>query len=69
MQNVIGAMAERSGPASVDYDYVLVAGHFLARDENIFTYFEVPALGRVCDPRHNAYSVGLLDHEAKYRPM
>lgn len=41
MQSVIAAMAERSGPASVDYDFVLVAGHFLARDENIFTYFEV----------------------------
>jgi trehalose 6-phosphate synthase/phosphatase len=22
------------------YDFVLVAGHFLARDENIFTFFE-----------------------------
>lgn len=41
MQSVIAAMADRSGPASVDYDFVLVAGHFLARDENIFTYFEV----------------------------
>ena len=40
MQSIIAAMAERNGPAAVDFDFVLVAGHFLARDENIFTYFE-----------------------------
>ncbi len=41
MQSIIAAMAERNGPPAVDFDFVLVAGHFLARDENIFTYFEV----------------------------
>ena len=40
MQSIIAAMAERNGPPAVDFDFVLVAGHFLARDENIFTYFE-----------------------------
>lgn len=43
MQSIIAAMAERNGPPAVDFDFVLVAGHFLARDENIFTYFEVSA--------------------------
>ena len=41
MQSIIAAMAERNGPPAVDFDFVMVAGHFLARDENIFTYFEV----------------------------
>lgn len=41
MQRFIAAMAEHDGAESVDYDFVLVAGHFLARDENIFTFFEV----------------------------
>ena len=29
---------------AVQYDFVLVAGHFLARDENIFTFFEGQSL-------------------------
>ena len=41
MQRIIELMAEEYGDnARVDYDFVLVAGHFLMRDENIFTYFE-----------------------------
>ena len=34
-------MAEdHTDDASMNFDFVLVAGHFLMRDENIFTYFE-----------------------------
>ncbi|KAK9830458.1 hypothetical protein WJX72_011880 [[Myrmecia] bisecta] len=40
MARIISCMAERNGVFSVDYDFVLAAGHFLARDENIFTFFE-----------------------------
>ena len=40
MQRILAAMAERAGPSAVNFDFVLVAGHFLARDENIFTFFE-----------------------------
>ena len=40
MQRIVSTMAERSALTSVEFDFVLVAGHFLARDENIFTYFE-----------------------------
>ena len=40
MQRIVQTMAERSALTSVDFDFVLVAGHFLRRDENIFTYFE-----------------------------
>lgn len=41
MQRILELMAEdHTDDASMDFDYVLVAGHFLMRDENIFTYFE-----------------------------
>lgn len=40
MHRIVHTMAERSALTSVEFDFVLVAGHFLARDENIFTYFE-----------------------------
>ncbi|KAK9828321.1 hypothetical protein WJX74_008705 [Apatococcus lobatus] len=40
MQRIIAAMADREGLAGVEFDFVMVAGHFLARDENIFTFFE-----------------------------
>lgn len=37
MERVLAAMEELH---SVAFDYVLVAGHFLIRDENVFTLFE-----------------------------
>ena len=40
MQRLILAMAERDGIEACDSEFVMVAGHFLARDENIFTFFE-----------------------------
>lgn len=40
MHRIVHTMAERSALTSMEFDFVLVAGHFLARDENIFTYFE-----------------------------
>ncbi|KAK9862009.1 hypothetical protein WJX84_008603 [Apatococcus fuscideae] len=40
MQRIVAAMADREGPSRVEFDFVMVAGHFLARDENIFTFFE-----------------------------
>jgi hypothetical protein len=44
MQRILAAMAERCGPGAVAADFVLAAGHFLARDENLFTFFEGHAL-------------------------
>ena len=40
MQRIVATMAERCGAAAVAADFVLAAGHFLARDENLFTFFE-----------------------------
>jgi len=41
MQRILELMAEdHTDNASMDFEFVLVAGHFLMRDENIFTYFE-----------------------------
>eukprot|EP00884_Botryococcus_braunii_P003352 jgi/Botrbrau1/13017/Bobra.0389s0014.1 len=40
MQRVLRLKAQRDGPESVKFDFVFVAGHFLGRDENIFTYFQ-----------------------------
>lgn len=40
MQRLILAMAERDGIEACGFEFVMVAGHFLARDENIFTFFE-----------------------------
>ena len=48
MQRVVGAMADAAAadaaatgaPPPPPFDCVLVAGHFLSRDENIFTFFE-----------------------------
>jgi hypothetical protein len=44
MSGIINAIAERTGNDTVQFDFVLVAGHFLARDENIFTFFEGQSL-------------------------
>lgn len=44
MSRIINSIAERVGMDAVQYDFVLVAGHFLARDENIFTFFEGQSL-------------------------
>lgn len=40
MQFILGYIREHFGPAAVDFDFVLAAGHFLGRDENLFTFFE-----------------------------
>ena len=40
MQRLLLAMAERDGIETCAFEFVMVAGHFLARDENIFTFFE-----------------------------
>ena len=40
MQRFLQMMADRESPAAVDFEWVLVAGHFLMRDENLFTFFE-----------------------------
>lgn len=40
MQRMLLAMADRDGFEACNFDFVMVAGHFLARDENIFTFFE-----------------------------
>ena len=41
MQRILELMAqEHKDTMAMDFDFVLVAGHFLMRDENIFTYFE-----------------------------
>ena len=44
MSRIIGAIVEQTGPAAAAYDFVLVAGPFLARDENIYTFFEGQSL-------------------------
>ena len=44
MSRIINAIAARGAQESVQYDFVLVAGHFLVRDENIFTFFEGQSL-------------------------
>ena len=40
MQRFLHAMAAREPNEQVDFEFVLVAGHFLMRDENLFTFFE-----------------------------
>ena len=44
MSRIINAIAARDAQEAVQYDFVLVAGHFLVRDENIFTFFEGQSL-------------------------
>lgn len=44
MSRIINAIAARGAQEAVRYDFVLVAGHFLVRDENIFTFFEGQSL-------------------------
>ena len=44
MSRIINAIAARGAHEAVQYDFVLVAGHFLVRDENIFTFFEGQSL-------------------------
>ena len=48
MQSILHAMVEQGGPPEVDFDFVLVVGHFLTRDENIFTFFEARLLPAFC---------------------
>lgn len=54
MQSILHAMVEQGGPPEIDFDFVLVVGHFLTRDENIFTFFEarlLPAFSAHCQKR------------------
>ncbi|CAK0785345.1 Trehalose-6-P synthase/phosphatase complex synthase subunit [Coccomyxa viridis] len=44
MSRIINVIAAREAHEAVQYDFVLVAGHFLVRDENIFTFFEGQSL-------------------------
>lgn len=44
MSRIINAIVAREALEAVQYDFVLVAGHFLVRDENIFTFFEGQSL-------------------------
>jgi trehalose 6-phosphate synthase/phosphatase len=52
MERILHYMAEEGGRPLSDIDFVLVAGHFLARDESVFTLFQgqklvfTPAGGR-----------------------
>ena len=49
MQSILAAMVEAGGAAAIDFDFVLVVGHFLTRDENIFTFFEVRGRHQACN--------------------
>lgn len=44
MQRFLQVMAMRDGAEAADFEFVLVAGHFLMRDENVFTLFEGKSL-------------------------
>ena len=57
MQRLLLAMAERDGTEACDFEFVMVAGHFLARDENVFTFFEGH---QVKPPEHSGKPVGLF---------
>lgn len=50
MQRVLRLITQRDGPESVKFDFVFVAGHFLGRDENIFTYFQGHNISATGDP-------------------
>jgi hypothetical protein len=53
MQSILHAMVEQGGPPAIDFDFVLVVGHFLTRDENIFTFFEARLMLFLgCSSRH-----------------
>jgi trehalose 6-phosphate synthase/phosphatase len=40
MRRTIDLMSRHLGPQAVAFDYVLCIGHFMVRDEAIFSYFE-----------------------------
>ncbi len=62
MERVLAAMVELNGIQAVAYDYVLVAGHFLTRDENVFTLFEGRVRGEGLPPSPSDDLVrGVLD--------
>ena len=45
MKRVMEIMCEIEEVPSLDFEYVLCMGHFLQRDENLYTYFEGKNLG------------------------
>ncbi|KAK9804133.1 hypothetical protein WJX73_003206 [Symbiochloris irregularis] len=55
MQRFLQALAAHDGPDAADFEFVLVAGHFLMRDENLFTFFE----GRSLQPPDHPHSLKL----------
>lgn len=48
MSRVIDSMAWMLGHHAVTFDFVLCIGHFMPRDESIFSYFEGAPLLHVC---------------------
>jgi trehalose 6-phosphate synthase/phosphatase len=45
MQQMVALMRRLGGFEAVDYEYVLAVGHYLGRDENLFSYFEGKGVG------------------------
>ena len=54
MSRVIDSMSWILGPHAVAFDLVLCIGHFMPRDESIFSYFEGAPLRLSVLPRHKA---------------
>mmetsp|Transcript_34157 Transcript_34157/g.96798 ORF Transcript_34157/g.96798 Transcript_34157/m.96798 type:complete len:1143 (+) Transcript_34157:655-4083(+) len=52
MQKMIELMQDLGGPDAVNFDYVMCMGHFLGRDENLFSLFEGKRLGPVSKQDH-----------------
>jgi hypothetical protein len=71
MQSILHAMVEQGGPPEIDFDFVLVVGHFLTRDENIFTFFEArrQRLHRIWSTPHHIPDAATSCHPVAPDPL
>jgi len=52
MHTMMEMMREQHGWEAVEFEYVLCMGHFLSRDENLFSFFEGKGVGNVGKDHH-----------------
>jgi hypothetical protein len=46
MKHIMAYMRAKLGPSAVEFCYVFAAGHFLSKDENVFSFLEGQGIGK-----------------------
>lgn len=65
LQTLLGWMRDAAGFAAVDFEYILCVGHYLGRDENLFTFLNGDGIGPVHKEHAHGHGHGHGAHGAR----